>query len=130
MGGNNEQDILEILKTELWFLEIGGYSMRSSWGPQFIFEDSPTCINYDRKEDPRPCTECILMNFVPPEHRSEKIPCRHIPLNSLGETLDSLYKDSLYRYGNPQEVEEAVGKWLRATIDRLEKERRAPATKR
>ena len=73
-----ERGVLEVLKTELKFLEIGGYSMRTSWGPQFIFEDSPTCINSDCNENPRPCTGCVLMRFVPPEHRSEKIPCRAI----------------------------------------------------
>src|SRR5260370_42217190 len=60
------------------------------------------------------------MQPVPPEHRSEKIPCRHIPFNTSGETLDSLY-----RYSNQQETEETVGAWLRATIQRLEEERAA-----
>ena len=121
----NGRDPLEVLKTELKFLEIGGYSMRQSWGPQYIFEDSPTCINYDRKEERNPCTQCVLMQFVPPERRSEKIACRHIPLNAAGDTLDSLY-----RHANSQEVEEAVGGWLRATIERLEKERSVLETKR
>src|SRR5437588_12761166 len=58
------------------------------------------------------------MQLVPPERRSETIPCRHIPFNPPGETLDSLY-----RYSNQQETEETVGAWLRATIQRLEEER-------
>ena len=78
------------------------------------------CMNYDLKENPGPCTDCALMQLVPPERRSEKIPCRHIPFNTLGENLDSLY-----RYGNQQETEETVGVWLRATIQRLEEERAA-----
>lgn len=115
----DKRDVLEVLKTELTFLEIGGYSQRDSWGPEFIFEDSPTCINCGRTENRIPCTECVLIQFVPPEHRTEKIACRHIPLNASGETVDSLY-----RYAGPQgKVDEAVGNWLRATIDRLEKER-------
>lgn len=123
----NTPDVLEVLKTEFVFLKLGGYSLRSALTPEFIFEDAPTCINCGR-EDRIPCTDCVLIQFVPPEHRSEKIACRHIPLKPSGETLDSLY-----RYGNAQEVEEAVGDWLRATIERLEQERsahRRPAGRR
>ncbi len=115
----DKADLLEVLKTELNFLEMGGYSLArwASLGPEFIFEDSPTCINYDRTEKASPCTGCVLMRFVPPERRSERIPCRHIPLNASGATLDSLY-----RYSDRRGVEEAVGNWLRCTIDRLEKQ--------
>ncbi len=118
----DERDLLEVLKFELEFLEKGGYgrSPRTSWRPQFIFEDSPTCMNYDSKEDPRPCSDCVLMQLVPPECRSAEIPCRHIPLNALGETLDSLY-----RYGDQHEIEEAVANWLRKVIEQLESERKA-----
>jgi hypothetical protein len=118
----DERDLLEVLKFELQFLEHGGYgrSQRMSWKPQYIFEDSLTCMTYDSKENPGPCSDCVLMQLVPPECRSEKIPCRHIPFNTSGETLDSLY-----RYSNQQETEETVGGWLRATIQRLEEERAA-----
>jgi len=116
----DERDLLEVLKFELQFLEHGGYgrSQRMSWRPQYIFEDSLTCMTYDSKENPGPCSDCVLMQLVPPECRSEKIPCRHIPFNTSGETLDSLH-----RYSNQQETEETVGGWLRATIQRLEEER-------
>jgi hypothetical protein len=118
----DERDLLEVLKFELQFLEDGGYerSPRTPWRRQYIFEDSLTCMNYDSKENPGPCSDCVLMQLVPPEHRSEKIPCRHIPFNVFGETLDSLY-----RYNNQQEIEETVGSWLKATIQRLEEERAA-----
>ena len=116
----DERDLLEVLKFELEFLQKGGYgrSPRTPWGPQYIFEDSPTCMNYDSKESPSPCSDCVLMHLVPPELRSAKIPCRHIPLNASGETLDSLY-----RYSDQKEIEETVGNWLRATIQRLEEGR-------
>jgi len=123
----DERDLLEVLRLELDFLEKGGYrgSAPKSWRPHFIFEDSPTCFNYgcfnyDCREHPSPCSDCVLMQLVPPERRSEKFPCRHIPLDASGETLDSLY-----RYCDQQEVEKIVGKWLRATIGRLEDERKA-----
>src|ERR1700674_3615007 len=118
----DERDLLEVLKFELKFLEQGGYgrSPRTPWRPQYIFEDSRTCMNYDSKENPGPCSDCVLMQLVPPERRSEKIPCRHIPFNGSGETLDSLY-----RYSDQNEIEETVGGWLRVTIQRLEEERAA-----
>ena len=118
----DERDLLEVLKFELQFLEDGGYgrSPRTPWRPQYIFEDSLTCTNYDSKENPLPCSECVLMHLVPAEHHSEKVPCRHIPFNVFGETLESLYM-----HGDQKETEEKVGKWLRATIQRLEEERTA-----
>lgn len=116
----DERDLLEVLKFELKFLEDGGYgrSPRAAWRPQLIFEDSPTCMNFNSPEDPVPCAHCVLIQLVPPEFRSEQIPCRHIPFDSSGETLDSLY-----RCGDQVEIEEVVGGWLRATIKRLENER-------
>lgn len=116
----DERDLLEVLRFELQFLEDGGYggSPRTNWRPQYIFEDSLTCMNYDSKENPRPCSDCVLMQLVPPECRSQKIPCRHIPFSSCGETLDSLYRRS-----NQIETEETAKNWLRATIQRLEDER-------
>ena len=118
----DERDLLEVLKFELEFLKDGGYgrSPRTPWRPQYIFEDSLTCMNYDSKENRAPCSDCVLMHLVPPERRFEKIPCRHIPFNVSCETLDSLY-----RYSDQNEIEETVGGWLRATIQRLEEERMA-----
>jgi len=58
----DERDLLEVLKFELQFLEDGGYgrSPRTPWRPQYIFEDSLTCMNYDSKENPGPCGDCVL----------------------------------------------------------------------
>ena len=116
----DERDLWEVLKFELEFVQAGGYgrSPRTPWRPRYIFEDSLTCINYDSKDNPRPCTDCVLIHLVPPELRSAKLPCRHIPLNASGETLDSLYT-----YSDQREIEETVESWLRATIQRLEEER-------
>src|SRR5215469_3418985 len=116
----DERDLLEVLKFELQFLEQGGYgrSPRTPWKPQYIFEDSLTCMNYDCKESRAPCTDCVLIHLVPRECRSEMIPCRHIPFNVLGETLDSLYISA-----NQNEIEEKLESWLRATIQHLEEQR-------
>jgi len=117
----DERDLLEVLKDELKLIESGGYarSPGTSWTPVFIFEDSPACMNHDHTNDPESCGDCVLMQLVPPEFRSAPVPCRHIPLNAVGETLDSLY-----RYGDEHEIEETVMKWLQATISELEEERR------
>ena len=117
----DERDLLDVLKFELAFLEKGGYgrSPREPWRPRYIFEDSPSCMNYDCKDNPEPCSHCVLTQLVPPDLRNEKIPCRHIPLNALGENLDSLY-----RYDDQREIEEIVENWLRATIAKLEAARR------
>ena len=113
----DDRDLLDVLKFELAFLEQGGYgrSPRTPHKPQYILEDSLTCMNYDSKENSGPCSDCVLINLVPLERRSEKIPCRHIPLNVSGETLESLYQRS-----NQNEIEEAVGGWLRTLIHHVE----------
>jgi len=117
----DERDLLEVLKFELKFLEDGGYGRSPSarWRPQLIFEDSPTCMNFN-SEERGPCRDCVLIQLVPPEFRCAQIPCRHIPFEATGETLDSLY-----RYGEQGETEEVFGNWLRATIQSLEEERLA-----
>jgi hypothetical protein len=74
-------------------------------------------MNFNSK-DREPCTECLLMQLVPESARKEQTPCIHIPLSSDGQTLESLY-----RTGTQQEIEEALGAWLRKTIGRLEGEK-------
>ena len=59
-----------------------------------------------------------MMDFVPEEHKSRNVPCRFIPLTEKGETLDDFY-----RRGNQLQMEEALGAWLQAEIDRIEHER-------
>ncbi len=106
----DDRNLLDVLKFELEFLEQGGYGRlpREAWRARFVFEDSPTCMNFNSK-DREPCEECLLMQFVPEEARTEQVPCIHIPLSPAGETLDSLY-----RTGTQQEIEEALGAWLRS----------------
>ena len=117
--GSGQSDILTILTAELAYLERGGYrnSTHAHWYPKLIFQDSPTCLNFHHPLEPRPCSECPLMQFVTSEQKGKKIPCRHIPLNEQGVTLDSLYRTE-----TPDEVEAAVAQWLRSTIQRLELE--------
>jgi hypothetical protein len=116
----DERDLLEVLQAELDFLEKGGYrpSPREPRKFNFIFEDSPTCMNYDSKDNPDPCSECVLMPLVPPQDRTQTVPCRHIPLNPEGETLESLY-----RYADQRDLEDIYGKWLRSAIATLIEQR-------
>jgi hypothetical protein len=115
----DNRNLLDVLKFELEFLEQGGYGRlpRESWRPRFVFEDSPTCMNFNSK-DREPCSECLLMQFVPEDARKEQTPCLHIPLSLSGETLENLY-----RTGTQLEIETALGDWLRTTIRRLEAEK-------
>jgi hypothetical protein len=113
------RNLLDVLKFELNYLEHGGYtrSLRAPWRALFIFEDSPACPNFESQEHRVPCNECALVQLVPFDARAQKIPCRQIPLTPEGETLESIY-----RTGTQQEIEAAVGAWLRATIQSLETE--------
>jgi hypothetical protein len=113
----DDRNLLDVLKFELNFLEKGGYgsSPREPWRCPLIFEDSLSCMNYDTKDHPAPCEECVLMQVVPAEDRSKTIPCRHIPLSPNGETLESLY-----HWASQREIEDVMRNWLRITIAKLE----------
>ena len=117
---NETRNLLTVLKKELEFLEKGGYrnSARAPWRPQLVFQDSPTCLNFDSTQQARPCSECILTQLVPGEMQRKKFPCRYIPLNERGETIDSFY-----RFGTQDELELELGRWLKTTIEHLEKQK-------
>ena len=114
----DRQAVLEKLREGLAFIESGGYRnpARARWRPQFIFEDSPTCLHRDPTKPRSSCSECALMSFVPEDSRKRRIPCRYIPLNKRGETIESFY-----RMGAQEELEAAVVKWLKTTIEQLER---------
>jgi hypothetical protein len=119
---NDDHDLLDLLKFELKFLEDGGYgrSPHTPWRRQLVFEDSPTCLNFGDPARPHPCTECLLMRFVPSELRDQVSPCRLIPLTDRGETIDYFY-----RCGTQLELEEALADWLRKQIGQIEEQRQA-----
>jgi hypothetical protein len=121
----DDRDTLEVLKAELDFLEKGGYgrSVKTPWQPTSVFQDSPSCINLGDRERTHPCSECLLLDFVPAEARTEDVPCHHIPLNTKGETLDELeWKE------DQRQTEETVKNWLRSTIKQLEEHRATQGT--
>jgi hypothetical protein len=116
----NHGDILDVLKNELKFVEEGGYKnpQPAAWRPAFMFQDSPSCLNFEVSQQPKPCSDCALMQLVPEESQDNKVPCRYIPLNEEGATLDLLY-----RTGTQEEIESTFTQWLKTRIARLEQER-------
>ncbi len=114
------RDILDVLKFELSFLLDGGYgrSPHAPWRAPAIFEDSPICPNFCDPSHSHPCENCLLEQFVPQGQKAESIPCRFIPLTKDGVTVEDLN-----RTGNQQEMEDALANWLRAQIERIERER-------
>jgi hypothetical protein len=118
----DERDILELLRSELDFIEKGGYgrSVRTPWQATSPFRDSLTCVNYALPEKAHPCSECHLIDFVPADKRSEELPCHAIPLNAAGDTVESLELED-----NQTKVEEALKEWMRAKIKEIETARLA-----
>jgi len=107
------KDRLQVVRNELRFLESGGYRLPILWRSARIFEDSPTCPK-DRWSA-CPHGDCVLLDLVPEQSRHEAIPCRHIPLNETGETLNTLYST-----GTNEEIQETLREWLLKTITELE----------
>ncbi len=113
----DQNDVLEVLKAELDFIEKGGYgrSPRSPQQARSSFRDSLSCLNYALAEKLHPCNECHLMDFVPAEARDQEVPCHHIRLNESGETVDEL--DQL---DNQHRLESELKAWLKAKISEIE----------
>lgn len=116
----DERDVVELLKEELDFIEKGGYgrSVRTPWQPKSALQDSLTCINYGYPYRAHPCNECQLIDFVPPDHQAESVPCHFIHLNAKGETIEDLESED-----NQPKLEAALKDWLRAKIQEIEAHR-------
>jgi hypothetical protein len=111
----DEHDMLDLLRTELDFIEKGGYGrdVRTPWQLKAAFRDSLSCVNYALLEKAHPCDECHLIDFVPDEKRAERVPCHFIPLTEAGDTIETLE-------GNQSVMEEVLKHWLRKKIAELE----------
>jgi hypothetical protein len=130
IGGDmkNTDHALTTLKRELEFLDHGGYrtsvgsrqplfcmETEAGWHKPLFFEDSPSCP----KKKYCPCDpegDCVLMSLVPNEHRHDPVPCRQIPLNEKGDTIEALSKA-----GRREEIESTLRTWLVRAIGELEK---------
>jgi hypothetical protein len=111
------EEIIRQLKLEKSILEDGGYgrSVRTPRKPSIIFRDSITCPNYGEPQKVHPCSECFLNEYVHPAYRDVDLPCHFIPLNSHGDTIDSLV-----RSGDVDKLEACLLGWLETTIKKLE----------
>lgn len=123
MNRAEKQHMLEELKLEREFVRRGGYhaSVRDPRHPPTHLRDSPTCLNVNKSEDLEPCDRCFWYDLVPEERRDREMPCRHIPLDAQGNTVNSLDER-----GRREEAEEKLLAWLDQTIARLEKELASP----
>ena len=110
-------ETLKFLRQELAYLERGGYGGAMPWRPVSIFLDSPSCPNRLDADRSTPCAECWLYPFIPEQFREDLQPCHFIELNKDGESVHSMS-----RQYTQVEVEEAVRKWLKTEILRLERE--------
>jgi len=116
------RDLVSLLRAELLFVERGGYRNRPRfpWRPSFVFEDSPTCLNFRRTGEWHPCAECQLMQLVPDDKKDLAFPCRHIPLKPTGESVAHYYE-----CGTESELEAALKDWLKAKIAELERQEKS-----
>ncbi|HTS70308.1 MAG TPA: hypothetical protein VMO17_15110 [Terriglobia bacterium] len=112
------KEIIEQLKLQRNILKGGGYgrSVRTPWKSMELFRDSLTCLNFDEVVKKHPCSECLLWDYVPEEHRDDDIPCHSIPLNQHGDSITTL-EDAAER----DRAEQVLMDWLDTTIADLEK---------
>ncbi len=114
----NRRELIRLLEAELDFIEGGGYG--SPGGKpvkdQPVFYHSLACINHwlVPGHESECHEDCILLEAVPEQYRSQPLPCHHIPLNTAGDTVMSLGEKC-----DRASLEEAVKEWLRTTIQRL-----------
>jgi hypothetical protein len=106
-------ETIAALQRELSFFDNGGYQ-DVPFGVPLIFEDSPTCHKAKCSSCPE---DCVALQFVPIQYRSEIAPCRHIPLDHLNRTIDDFY-----RTGTKEELEQAFRSWLVAMIESLQRQ--------
>jgi len=116
----DDRDVLEVLKSELEFIEKGNYRRTGQTQRLHspLFQDSPTCLNFGDASRSRPCDECLLTALVPHNWLSETVPCHHIPLNPEGETIHYLERNE-----RREVMEQKVSAWLNCAIRILEEAR-------
>lgn len=86
-------------------------------GTGAYFRDSVVCLNAGKSIPTDPCTNCVLLNLVPPEARHQPLPCSYIPLDDAGQTLQILARNA-----SREQCQKAILAWMERTADRLEKE--------
>ena len=117
MAPNEIKEIISQLKLQRDIVKDGGYgrSVRTPWKEERLFRDSITCLNFCEEVEKHPCNECLLWDWVPDNHKYEKIPCQFIPLNEQGQNIAQLEAT-----GKREDAEQALLAWLDSTIQKLE----------
>ena len=112
----NELGLRAILWRELEFLEEEGFR-RFPDMPRLhsLFQDSPNCPRHDGQSQ-LPCEACPWFRFVPSASRHCQVPCHFIPLNSAGETANTLAT------GDRRRQLEVYRQWLLNTLQRIDAE--------
>ncbi|HWQ56673.1 MAG TPA: hypothetical protein VN442_23505 [Bryobacteraceae bacterium] len=119
------EDLIRLLEAELDLIEGGGYERAAGEPGQDdkpIFYHGIACINHWLVPGHKPeChDDCILLDAVPEQHRTEGLPCHFIPLNDAGDTVASLEP-----LRDRERLEEEVKNWLRTSIRRLKDDQSA-----
>ncbi len=114
---SKKREVIDALKLEMDIIQDGGYgrSVRTPWRETTLFRDSVTCLNVGEAAKKRPCSDCLLIDHVPEDHKEDDLPCHSIPLNELGDTIASLEQK-----GDRAAIEAALVQWIQLTIKRLE----------
>jgi hypothetical protein len=115
--------MLDALKMEIMVIEKGGYypSVHQPHDDPRIFRDSISCLNVGLGDDKKehPCSACFLIDFVPEKFKgSNEDPCHKIPLNTRGDTIESLLESGR----RSEDVQQEVLQWLKDTVKKLEAE--------
>lgn len=107
----NRKGLLQALKTEMAFLDAGGYGkpFHSGWRPTLLLRDSPVCLNFNATGRQASCKPCPFFSLVPAGDRDSILPCHHIPLDAEGNTIAGMY-----RKGTQKELDERYHNWLTA----------------
>jgi hypothetical protein len=120
MAGNKEE-LIKLLEAELDVIEGGGYGSPSGQPGEEkpMFYHSLACINHwlVPGHESECHDDCVLLPWVPAEHKTNAMPCHFIPLNAAGDTVKTLEQKV-----SREQLEEQVKHWLRATVKRLKEE--------
>lgn len=112
----NVQDVLQVLRFELNYLEQGGFDRdQAILGTESPFLGTFACINFGDPLRAHSCRDCLLQRFVPEDKQTEELPCHHIPISASGETVAELIEKK-----NLRRMVVNLEDWLKITIADLE----------
>jgi hypothetical protein len=105
----DKREVIGLLRMEIENIRKRGFAAR--------FRDTVLCINAGKDPQSDVCSQCLLLQFVPPEYHADPTPCFHIPLNERGDTVTTLSP-----IANRKELDEAIVGWMERAVVQLQKE--------